>query len=389
MMNFSNISIVVLCFALLLGCSKQPPQHKSVEPPAEPKEQLKQGTLESGTGLITAPTTSPATTSPTKSVSFNGDWDGCVISMFVQDEGGTYPKDGIAAVKNFEALIAHEIGSIMWFPTFEDEFPTTAAQEAIANGLVPHITWELFWPSKNYNTHPVKGAMFHGFAEVLAGEHDDYIDRFANAAAEFGQPIMIRFLHEFNGNWYVWSGNKNGAEKGGPANVVKVWRYVVDRFNAVGADNVLWLWVPHGPSIDRSDDVWNDIEHYWPGEDYVDWIGLDAYNWYPKDPWGGERPYRDFDNLFKDLYQDSVALSDKPIMIAEFGSSEFDYNGITKADWITDTFNKIKTEYPRIKMLTWFQINKERDWRVNSSPESLDAFKKAMQDPYYKGRVIN
>ena len=156
----------------------------------------------------------------------------------------------------------------------------------------------------------------------------------------------------------------------------------------MGADNVLWLWVPHGPSIDRKEEPWNDIEHYWPGEDYVDWIGMDAYNWYPKDPWGGDRPYRDFDNLFKELYDDSVALSDKPIMIAEFGSSEFEYEGLTKADWITDTFTKIKTEYPRIKMFTWFQINKERDWRVNSSPESLAAFRKAMEDPYYRGRVL-
>ncbi len=124
-------------------------------------------------------------------------------------------------------------------------------------------------------------------------------------------------------NWYVWSGNKNGRENGGPAKVVAVWKYVVDKFREAGADNVKWLWVPHGPSTDLSTEAWNQLSNYWPGDDYV--------------------------------------------------------------DWITEAFTKIKTEYPRIKLFTWFHIKKELDWRVASSPEALEAFKEAMEDPYFIG----
>ena len=73
------------------------------------------------------------------------------------------------------------------------------------------------------------------------------------------------------------------------------------------------------------------------------------------------------------------------MMIAEFGTGEFESEGLDKAAWITDAFSKIKTEYPRVKIFTWFNINKELDWRVNSSPEALEAFRTAMEDPYYIG----
>ena len=73
------------------------------------------------------------------------------------------------------------------------------------------------------------------------------------------------------------------------------------------------------------------------------------------------------------------------MMIAEFGTGEFEYENKDKAAWITDAFKKIKEDYTRVKIFTWFNINKELDWRVNSSPEALSAFKAAMNDPHYKG----
>ena len=198
-MKTSNLSLSLLLAASLVlnGCSKD---NSNVD------------TSDAATKQTSSQTnTDTSQAKATKNTTFNGEWEGCVISMFTEAENATYPKDGISAVKAFEDLIGHDVGSVMWFPTFEDPFPSAAAQEAFDHGLVPHITWELFWPSKNYNTHPIEGEMFHGFKEVLAGEHDDYIDTFAKAAADFGEPVLIRFLHEFNGNWYVWSGNKNGA----------------------------------------------------------------------------------------------------------------------------------------------------------------------------------
>jgi hypothetical protein len=273
--------------------------------------------------------------------------------MFTSDGDAQFPPNGEAGLKAFEKTIDHPIGAVCWFPTWDEAFPMEACQAAARHGAIPMITWELFWPSLDpNNTSATSPDGFHGFNEVLAGKHDDYIDQYAEDARAFGKRVLIRFLHEFNGNWYVWSGNKNGGANGGPVKVVAVWKYVVDRFDAVGADNVQWLWTPHGPSIDLTVEPWNAVENYWPGDNYVDWIGLDAYNFYPKDPWGGQRPFRDFDNCFRDLYDSCALLGNQPMMIAEFGTADFEYDDRSKADWITDAFDKIKTQYPRVKIRT-------------------------------------
>lgn len=324
---------------------------------------------------------------PVSVISEVANWDGCMVSAYIfQEDGRHLPDSTVEMINEFEKLIEHELGSIMWYPTFADPFPTKHCNELKELGIIPHLTWELFYPDTGvWNTMGVDGT-YKVADELLAGNHDAYIEQFAKDAKAFEKPIMIRFLHEFNGNWYVWSGNKNGRENGGPEKVVSVWKYVVDKFNEIGADNVQWIWNPHGPSTDVSEEEWNHIANYWPGDEYVDWIGMDAYNWYPKDPWGGERPFRDFDNCFRDLYDECVKLGDHPIMIAEFGSPEFEYEGMTKADWIEDAFNKIEKEYPKIKLFVWFHINKELDWRINSSQESLVAFKTALKNEYFIGR---
>ena len=92
----------------------------------------------------------------------------------------------------------------------------------------------------------------------------------------------------------------------------------------------------------------------------------------------------DYLKCFKKLYNECIKISkNHPIMIAEFGSPEFNFKDQNKALWIKDAFYKIKNEYPLIKSVTWFQINKELDWRVNSSKESLIEFKKAISDSYF------
>jgi len=315
-----------------------------------------------------------------------GDWEGCLVGMYPENGNEKIPSGNLHEIDDFEAITGQKVGSVVWFPTWDDEFPTLACTKLAERGIIPHLTWELFWPSEDPNNSRQTGPEgYQGFIDVLAGKYDDYIDRFAEDAKAFDKTVLMRFMHEFNGNWYVWSGNKNGGAEGGPDRVVAVWKYVVDRFRAKGANNVKWLWVPHGPSTDRSEEPWNHVSKYWPGDNYVDWIGLDGYNFYPRDPWGGERPFRDFDNCFRKLYDDCAKLGNQPMMIAEFGTGEFDHQGLDKAAWITDAFAKIKDEYPRVKIFTWFNINKELDWRVNSSPEALKAFKNAMKDPYYHG----
>jgi len=67
--------------------------------------------------------------------------------------------------------------------------------------------------------------------------------------------------------------------------------------------------------------------------------------------------------------------TNKPVMISETASTEV---GGDKAQWITSAFAQLPVRFPRIESLTWFNTNKETDWRVESSPASLEAFRTAV-----------
>ena len=87
--------------------------------------------------------------------------------------------------------------------------------------------------------------------------------------------------------------------------------------------------------------------------------------------------------MFKVVYERLVALAPKPIAISEIASGEFTHGEMTKAHWIVETFTRIK-DYPAVKLFSWYNINKELDWRVNSSPAALAAFRKMMSDPFFE-----
>ena len=104
----------------------------------------------------------------------------------------------------------------------------------------------------------------------------------------------------------------------------------------------------------------------------MDWICADGYNWGTSQSWSS---WRSFDGVFETIYDRLTTLGPgKPFMIGEFASTEL---GGDKAAWIRDAAVRIPTDYPKIKAFIWFNMNKETDWRVESSPASLEAFKAA------------
>lgn len=260
-------------------------------------------------------------------------------------------------------IYAQSIGTdpkvIVWYQNWEDGTINTGQMDTVASrDMIPMITW---LPS---GADPSD----YTLAKILNGDHDAYIQSFAQAAANYNKPFFLRFAHEMNGNWYPWSPGNNGntAEQ-----YVQVWRKIHDIFKQAGADNVLWSWTPNVLVGSNTPTPMADL---YPGDDYVDWIGLDGYNW-------GNQPSSDIWRSPEQVFQASYAVLDKitplkPMMISEIGSSE---HGGSKSEWITDIFTNSPTNYPRIMGILWFNENKERDWRINSSANSQLAFSSAVQ----------
>jgi beta-mannanase len=109
--------------------------------------------------------------------------------------------------------------------------------------------------------------------DVASGKYDKYIDAYAAASRAFGGEIWMRFAHEMNGNWYPWSLSNTGQS---PKTWIAAHRRIHDRFRRAGASNVRWIWCINAESVPNTS--WNDPFNTYPGDNYVDAVAIDGYN---------------------------------------------------------------------------------------------------------------
>ena len=265
-------------------------------------------------------------------------------------------------------------------------FPTSEARRARQLGGRLLVTWEPW----NGDQSAAKWSC----RSVAGGAQDAYIRQYARAVKSSGVPVMIRLAHEMNGDWYPWgtaytSGSRrhNGNS---PGSYVAMWRHIVAIFRAEGARNVQWVWAPNIQFLNRFNsegDQRADLAALYPGDAYVDWIGLSVYNDTSKQSW------RTFADLFDGTYRTLTQISSKPMMIAELGATESGApSGTSKAAWISQTLLcDIPAQYPRVKLVNWFCRDKtgfgEANYRFDSSPGALQAFRVAVNSPLYGARM--
>jgi beta-mannanase len=274
---------------------------------------------------------------------------------------GAYVKgapDSMQPVADLESLISARAEVVNFYVALTEGFPTQRASAIVARSAKPLVTLE-FWDYTKGVTQPD-----WDLDSITSGSHDAQIRAFARGAKAFGQPLWIRPLHEMNSNWYPWSGTANGNS---PDDYVPAFRHIVDIFAAEGATNASFVWCPNNDSVPNTPA--NAISAYYPGDAYVDCIGLDGYNFGTGFSWSS---WRSFSNVFGDSYSAVTSMSSKPVVICETGCSE---SGGSKAAWIADMFAAVPTAFPRVRGIVWFNTNAECDWRIESDVTSLAAFK--------------
>jgi hypothetical protein len=207
------------------------------------------------------------------------------------------------------------------------------------------------------------------YEEVNDGYWDRQIAAAAKRLAKHGKPLLLRWGWEMNGDWYRWGGDSNGKKT---AAYGKVWRRMHRIFADEGASNVSWVWSPNWNS--SPDVAWNKYTNYYPGDKYVDWVGVSGYNF------GKETP----DTLFDGIYETYAAQ--KPIMVTEVGA--VDRGGRTKADWITDFAGWVEAR-PAVGGVVWFDTDTHpgtsEEFRIDSDPESLAAYRAMARNPRFGG----
>jgi hypothetical protein len=277
----------------------------------------------------------------------------------------------------------------------EQSFPTANLNIIWRHGSLPLLFWSPW--DKPYEQD--RGPDQFSLLAIIAGKWDAYIDKWADAAREFGHPIIVVFGNEMNGSWFPWSGAYYGADEWdkeannwkGPETYRRAYRHVVDRVRARGAFNIKWMF--HTNNYSYPLDTWNFAPAYYPGSDYVDWLGLSVYGQQFND-----EPNPDIPSLVDWPYKELAALDpQKPIMIAEFATGDFPFSadqlGMRKPEWIKEALDLFRTRYPRIKAAVYWHErwqNADQSYsnlRVNSSVESLNAYRKGVGNPDWLGNL--
>ncbi|MGG3889423.1 glycoside hydrolase family 26 protein [Metabacillus fastidiosus] len=284
---------------------------------------------------------------------------------------GEWPSSSAKNIESFESMTNYKQHYIHTFINTNQSLNDWKSfmDYTASTGAINFLTLELKKPDgTDYST-----------VDVNAGLLDEKLIKIANQLKYWnnGAEIYLRIMHEVNGNWYGWSigdSNINTNET-----YKEAFIHIVQIFKNAGAENIKLIYNINAENIGAN----TSFMDAYPGDEYVDYVSMDGYNWGTlKTSEGSEHcnpiehchAWRSFRAIFDAPYNALTAHSKRPVIIAEYASSEL---GDNKAKWIYDVSYQLKSgTYPKLKAVIWFHENKERDWRVNSSDETLEAYKK-------------
>lgn len=270
--------------------------------------------------------------------------------------------DGMTAtpqrLTSFEHLIGRDVDIASYYYGFGDVFPGATEKTLSDNGRrTVLLSWDM-GPTR--------------LRDWARGRYDAYLRTIAQAASTYPWPVFVRPWPEMNGDWQDFQPTRSGLKPFGGtyADFRAAWRHVVDYTRAHGATNLHWVFSPSADTYQGT----TPVRRIWPGSRYVDVLGVDGFNWGDGGNYGG---WKSFTSIFSRQYRTLTTLDGHaPVWICEFGSTEsrpargHRANARrSKATWLKQALTL--RAMPRLQALVFFQADKERDWRVDSSPATL------------------
>lgn len=227
----------------------------------------------------------------------------------------------------------------------------------------------------------------------LAAVRDDaWLAAWLDQAGSLGIPVFLRFAPEMNGDWVPWHGD--------PDLYVEKWRLVAGAARR-RAPNVVLVWTPFfvgDPTI--------PIERYYPGDDYVDWVGINFYSDYYFNrsiPAADVPPFKHLEEVYRKF------AARKPIMVAEFGIANRDYRfGPDRGEdvtnwaegWIRAFYAHLPQLFPRVKAVVYWSVDQARtlnptgreiirsSYLLSEKASLLAAYREAVSSPHYLSSVL-
>jgi hypothetical protein len=165
-----------------------------------------------------------------------------------------------ANTATFARVTGHAPQIVEFYNPFLKPFAEHEALEVVNAGEIPLIQLNMYKVTSR---------------DIAAGDYDRHLTQYAQAVKKFGCVIVLSLGHEMNGWWYPW-GSRNGTT---PAEFIAAWRHVHDLFAKQGTHNVIWSWDPTHQynSPPAPGKIATPPSQWYPGSQYVDWVGIDGY----------------------------------------------------------------------------------------------------------------
>ncbi len=278
--------------------------------------------------------------------------------------------NGITNLKNVNKISARidenfDIISIYlaWNKEMESNFPQSLIDSVYMQKSIPMITWEPWIDSFD----EIRNKGKHVYELIDEGYFDIYIKTFALKLKSQHRPVFLRFAHEFDNPFYPWYVNDNE----GALSFKKAWIHTYEIFKNNGAINVIWIWNPWRP---------DNIASFYPGKEYVDWIGVNILN-YGQSNLDGK--WHDFKDLYMPFHDEFKNLPSTPVIISEFGALK---NDKTQNEWLQKAFVSMENEFEEIKSVIYFnsnvdnylpqglQVGKNLDWTIDKTQVIKNSF---------------
>ena len=379
---------LLLVFFLLLdiGCTPQSPKPQPTTTPT-----LEPPTAFPPTLVPPSPTTVPGTIPlPAKGYLYQGVYPGGLTG----EEDDITLKD----LQSFEGTVGKTAAWVYfsnnWYRS--RKFPLDTATWIREAGSIPFIRLMLRSSSEEDQREPV-----FTLQNIIDGKFDKDLHAWCTSARDFGTPILAEYGTEVNGSWFSWNGVWNGAgtingygdpaQPDGPERFKDAYRHIIQICRDESAKNITWVF--HVNDGDVPKESWNQFENYYPGDEWVDWIGVSVYGALtPGDPtWPTFREEMDA------IYPRLTALTpDKPIALLEFGVTKNNPLG-DQALWARTTLGDITSlRYPRLIGFSWWNEMWENDdnldhnttMRVQDNPALASVFQELIgKNPIVLGRI--
>ncbi|MGH1489541.1 MAG: glycoside hydrolase family 26 protein [Acidimicrobiales bacterium] len=349
----------------------------------------------------TAPTTAPPTTAPpsTQPPCAGGNaailvpCSGVLIGAsgdFKADDGSSQSKqDHFARMEerlDADFDIFHDF--LQWRDMVSKTWPNAKTQALADDGHILLTNWKS--PTQSVTD----------WARIADGVYDADIRTAAGQVKAFGEPTFITFFHEPEDNIRDTADGDQAKVQQYIDDYSAAFRHIHDVFESAGADNAIWVWDMQG---------WlGGFESYYenglyPGDDIIDWVGWNPYNWYGCENHNNPRKWKTFDQVISPFYNwldeggPNRPSLDKPMMLGEWGSEENDgasNSSQTKAEWLDDARRMLPTQFPRLRAVVYFDTEGRRadntvqfcEWAIDSSPSSMAAMTSLLTDPVLTAR---